>query len=110
VAERILKLKAPLMQTVVSQEWADWVSRGAAKVKDEAAEVKAFLLNEKEFWPKLEIMTAVFQPVVDLLGLTDSLVPAASKVSTLCLQRPSTPELVGGLNTILFKVVRLLDS
>ena len=81
VAECISKLKAPLMQTVVSQEWANWVSKGAAKVKDEAAIVKAFLLNEKDFWTKLEIMTAVFQPFVDLLRLTDSLVPAASKVN-----------------------------
>ena len=86
VAERILKLKAPLMQTVVSQEWADWVSKGVAKVKDEAAAVKAFLLDEKDFWTKLEIMTGLFQPVVDLLRLTDSLVPAASKVNILCLQ------------------------
>ena len=86
MAERVLKLKAPLMQTVVSQEWADWVSKGIAKVRDEAAAVKALLLNEKECWTKLEIMTAVFQPVVDLLRLTDSLVPTASKVSTLCLQ------------------------
>lgn len=59
---------------------------GPAKVKDKAAAVKAFLLDEKEVWTKLEIMTTVFQPVVDLLRLTDSLVPAASKVNILCLQ------------------------
>ena len=49
VAQRLLLLRASLMQTIVSQEWSDWVKRGTAKVRDEAAAVKAFLLDEKEF-------------------------------------------------------------
>lgn len=80
VAVRILQLKAALQQTVVSQDWFDWAKRSGAKVKDEATAVKAWLLDEKDFWGKLEIMTGVFQPIVDLLRLTDSMVPAASKV------------------------------
>ena len=86
VAERVLELKAPLMQTVVFQEWSDWMKRSSAKTRDEAAIVKALLLDEKDFWTKLQIMTEVFQPIVDLLRLTDSMVPAASKVCSLCLQ------------------------
>jgi hypothetical protein len=85
VAERVLELKAPLMQTVVSQEWSDWVKRSSAKITDEAKVVKALLLDEKDFWTKLEIMTEVFQPIVDLLRLTDSMVPAASKVCSYYL-------------------------
>ena len=47
VAERMLELKAPIMQTVVSQEWTDWVTGASAKVRDEAADVKALVLDEK---------------------------------------------------------------
>lgn len=85
VAERILELKAAIMQTVVSQEWADWVKGASAKVRDEAAVVKALVLDEKNFWGKLEIMVDVFQPVVKLLRLADSALPAASKVNALCM-------------------------
>ena len=86
MAERVLELKAPLMQTVMSQEWSDWMKRSSAKTRDEAAVVKALLLDKKDFWTKLQIMTEVFQPIVDLLRLTNSMVPAASKVCSLCLQ------------------------
>jgi hypothetical protein len=75
-----LELKAALQQTVVSQDWSDWLKRSSNKVRDEATAVKALLLDEKDFWGKLEVMTGVFQPIVDLLRLTDSMVPAASKV------------------------------
>ena len=85
VAERVLQLKAALMQTVVSQEWADWVQRATAKIREEAAAVKAFLLDKKDFWGRLEIMTTIFQPVVDLLRLTDNMVPAALKGIAFCL-------------------------
>ena len=69
VAERMLELKAPIMQTVVSQEWADWVTGASAKVRDEAADVKALLLDEKNFWGRLVVMVDIFQPVVKLLRL-----------------------------------------
>ena len=85
VAERILQLRAALMQTVVSQEWIEWVQRATAKIREEAAAVKAFLLDEKEFLGRLEIMTTIFQPVVDLLRLTDSMELAASKVLSVRL-------------------------
>ena len=49
VAERVLELKAAIMQTVVSQEYADWVKGASAKVKDEAAAVKSMALDEKDF-------------------------------------------------------------
>jgi hypothetical protein len=81
VAERMLELKAPIMQTVVSQEWSDWVTGASAKVRAEAAEVKALVLDEKTFWDRLVVMVDIFQPVVRLLRLADSTVPAASKVS-----------------------------
>ena len=86
MAERMLELKAPIMQTVVSQEWADWVTGASAKVRAEAAEVKALVLDEKTFWDRLVVMVDIFQPVVRLLRLADCTVPAASKVSALCLQ------------------------
>jgi hypothetical protein len=47
VAQRLVELLAAIMQTVVSQEWGDWVKMAAAKVKDEAAVVKARALDEK---------------------------------------------------------------
>ena len=74
------------MQTVVSQEWADWVKGASAKVGDEAADVKALVLDEKNFWGRLVVMVDIFQPVVKLLRLADSTVPAASKVSAVCVQ------------------------
>ena len=80
VAERMLELKAPIMQTVVSKEWADWVTGASAKVRAEAAEIKALVLDEKTFWDRLVVMVDIFQPVVRLLRLADSTVPAASKV------------------------------
>jgi hypothetical protein len=71
------------MQTVVSQEWADWLKGASAKVEDEGAAVKALALDEKNFWGKLAVMTEIFAPVVKLLKLADSNLPAASKVCTL---------------------------
>jgi hypothetical protein len=65
---------------VVSQEWTDWVRRSSAKLRDEAAAVKALFLNETSFWGKLEVMVDVFQPVVKLLRMVDSTVPATSKI------------------------------
>lgn len=92
VAVRILEIQAALMQTVVSQEWADWAKRSDKKLREEAAAVKALVLDEAGFWGKLEVMVDVFAPVVKLLGLVDSQVPSASKVSTeparVCLQSP----------------------
>ena len=79
VAERIPELKAAIMQTVVSQEWADWVKGASASVRDEAAIAKSMALDEKGFWGKLEVVVDVFQPVVKLLRLADSGLPAASR-------------------------------
>ena len=89
VAERMLEVKAALQQTVVSQEWTDWVTGASVKVRDEAADVKALVLDEKNVWGKLVVMVDIFQPIVKLLRLTDSAVPAASKVSALCMQAPA---------------------
>ena len=86
VAVRMLELKAAIQQTVVSQEWTDWVTGASAKVRDEAADVKALVLDEKNVWGKLVVMVDIFQPIVKLLRLADSAVPAASKVSALCMQ------------------------
>ena len=86
VAERMLELKAAIQQTVVSQEWADWVTGAPAKVRDEAADVKALVLHEKNVWGRLVVMTDIFQPILKLLRLADSTVPSASKVSALCMQ------------------------
>ena len=83
VAERMILLKAALMQTVVSQDWADWAKGASAKVRDEAAAVKALVLDEKNLWGKLEVMSEIFEPVVKLLKLADSNLPAASKVCAL---------------------------
>lgn len=82
VAQRLVELRAAIMQTVVCQEWTDWVKKAAAKIKDEAAVVKALALDEKKFWGKLEVMVDVFEPVVKLVRLADSAVPASSKVSS----------------------------
>ena len=82
-AERMLLVKAAIMQTVVSQEWADWTKGASAKVRDEAVAVKALALDESRFWGKLEVIIETFAPVVKLLKLTDSHVPAASKVKAL---------------------------
>ena len=79
----MLLVKAAIMQTVVSQEWADWTKGASAKVRDEAAAVKALALDESGFWGKLEVMTEIFAPVVKLLKLADSDLPAASKVKAL---------------------------
>lgn len=86
LAQRILELKAAIMQTVVSQEWADWVKGASAKVRDEAVIVKSVALDEKDFWGKLEVVVDVFQPVVKLLRLVDSALPAASKVMVPIMQ------------------------
>ena len=85
MAERMQELKPAIMQTVVSQEYTDWVKGLPKKVKDEALTVKALALNESGFWRKQEIMVEVFAPIVKLLRLADSALPAASKVSTGCL-------------------------
>ena len=75
--ERILLVKAAVMQMVESQEWADWTKGASAKVRDEAAAVKPLALDESAFWGRLEIMT--FAPVVKLLKLADSNLPSSVK-------------------------------
>ena len=82
----MLELKAALQQMVVSAEWGDWTKGASAKVRDEAAAVKRMLLDEEKFWKTLEIMVEVFDPTVKLLRLTDSALPATSKVSACCMQ------------------------
>ena len=42
VAERIMKLKAAITQTAVSQKWADCMKDAAAKVRDDNAAVGTF--------------------------------------------------------------------
>ena len=44
------------------------------------------MLDEKTFWDRLVVMVDIFQPVVRLLRLADSTVPAASEVSALWMQ------------------------
>ncbi len=67
LAERMLELKAALQQTVVSQDWTDWVTGASAKVRDEAADVKVLVLDEKNVWGKLMVMVDIFKPIVKLL-------------------------------------------
>ena len=90
VAVRILDIQAALMETVVSQEWADWAKRSDKTLRGEAEAVKALVLDEAGFWGKLEVMVDVFEPVMKLLRLVDSQVPSASKVrlepARVCLQ------------------------
>ena len=85
MAERILELKALIMQAVVSQEWVDWMTDASAKGRTEAAEVKAPVLDKKAFWDRLVVMVDIFQLVVRFLRLADNTVPAASKVRALCI-------------------------
>ena len=58
----------------------------SAKVRAEAAETKALVLDEKTFWDRLVVMVDIFQPIVQLLRLADSTVPAASKVRAFWMQ------------------------
>ena len=94
MAERMQELKPAIMQTVVSQEYSDWMKGLPAKVRDEAQAVKKLALDEPGFWGKQEIMVEVFAPFVKLLRLADSALPAASKVSTRCLPSPNASECV----------------
>jgi hypothetical protein len=100
-AERMLLVKAALMQTVVSQEWADWMKGASTKVGDEAAAVKALVLDEKIFWSHLEVMTETFAPVVKLLRLADSNLPAASKVTALYPQH-ALPHMRGKVHCLVW--------
>ena len=96
VAERMIKLKSAIMQLVVSEEYTDWLKGASTKVRDEGAAVKALALDEKNFWGKLEVMTEIFAPVVKLLKLADSNLPAASKVSALYMLA-APPDSVDGV-------------
>ena len=68
MAERMQELKPAIMQTVVSQEYSDWMKGLPAKVKDEAQAVKKLALDEPGFWGKQEIMVEVFAPVVKTIA------------------------------------------
>ena len=81
VAERMIELKEAVQQTVVSSAYSTWCGSQSAKVKEEAAAVKAICLNEEGFWKKEVQLVEIFAPVVKLLRLTDSALPALSKVS-----------------------------
>lgn len=77
----MIELKEAVQQTVVSSEFSSWAANQSAKVKEEAAAVKFICLNEEGFWKKESQLVEIFAPVVKLLRLTDSALPALSKVS-----------------------------
>ena len=81
VAERMIELKEAVQQTVVSSVFNNWAAAQSAKVMEEAAAVKSICLNEEAFWKKEAQLVEIFAPVVKLLRLTDSALPALSKVS-----------------------------
>ena len=81
VAERMIELKEAVQQTVVSSQFSNWTGSQNAKVKEEAAAVKAICLNEEGFWKKEAQLVEIFAPIVKLLRLIDSNLPALSKVS-----------------------------
>ena len=87
VAERMIELKEAVQQTVVSSEYSGWAAAQSAKVKAEAAAVKAICLNEDGFWKKEAQLVEIFSPIVKLLRLTDSALPAMSKVRLCASQR-----------------------
>ena len=71
------------VQQTVSCEWTDWVIGAPAEVGDEAADVKALMLDEKDVWSRLVVMLDIFQPIVKLQRLADSTVPAANSQQAL---------------------------
>ena len=75
-----------MQQTVVSSEYNGWAAAQSAKVKAEAAAVKAICLSEDGFWKEEAQLVEIFSPIVKLLRLTDSALPAMSKVR-LCAFR-----------------------
>ena len=77
----MIELKEAVQQTVVSSAFSNWSGSKSAKVKEEAAAVKAICLNEEGFWKREAQLVEIFAPVVKLLRLTDSALPALSKVS-----------------------------
>jgi hypothetical protein len=79
----MIELKEAVQQTVVSSRFSNWADSQNAKVKEEAAAVKAICLNEEGFWKKEVQLVEIFAPVVKLLRLTDSNLPALSKVSSM---------------------------
>ena len=81
VAERMIELKEAVQQIVVSSVFNNWAAAQSAKVMEEAAAVKSICLNEEAFWKKEAQLVEIFAPVVKLLRLTDSALPALSKVS-----------------------------
>ena len=81
VVDRMIELKEAVQQTMVSSKFSSWADNQRAKVKEEAAAMKFICLNEEGFCKKESQLVEIFAPVVKLLRLTDSALPALSKVS-----------------------------
>jgi hypothetical protein len=90
VAERMIELKEAVQQTVVSSAYSGWAAAQSAKVKAEAAAVKSICLNEEGFWKAEAQLVEIFGPIVNLLRLTDSALPAISKVNSCASQHKVT--------------------
>ena len=76
----MIELKDAVQQTVVSPELRRWTAAQNPKVKEEAAAVKSIALDDEGFWKKEQQLVDIFAPIVELLRLTDSALPALSKV------------------------------
>jgi hypothetical protein len=77
--ERLIAVRIPLLEVVVSQDWADWLDEPAsAKYREEAAAVKSCILAD-QFWFALNVFKSICEPAVVLMRQADS-----AKIGSVC--------------------------
>lgn len=75
--QRLQEVKDVLRQTVVDEQWRDWLD---GKVYEEEGERVADLILSSQFWKSVEEVLLVSEPVVSFLRMTDGRAPIVGKV------------------------------